>query len=184
MNSNTAKEHKKVIAFCKDIFDKKNKDYDTSWRILRVSSLTDQILIKARRIRHIQEKKTQKIADDINTELVGIINYSLMALMQLTLTDHPSNTISYKDLSKLYDSTAQEVAELMLKKNHDYEEVWREMRVSSMVDIILMKLLRIKHIEDNEGKTSISEGVKSNYQDITNYAVFCLILRELVSNRN
>ncbi|MEM9737793.1 MAG: DUF1599 domain-containing protein [Bacteroidota bacterium] len=182
IKSNTAQQHQQVIAFCKSIFEKKNKDYDTSWRVLRVSSFTDQILIKARRIRNITEKGNQRIGDDINSELTGIINYSLMALIQLQLEGNPQVSIPYGELAKLYDLVAKEVADLMMQKNYDYEEVWRDMRVNSMVDIILMKLLRIKHIEDNHGQTCVSEGVKANYQDIVNYAIFCLILRGLVDH--
>ena len=171
----TATEYSEIISYCKDLFAKKNKDYGTSWRILRLPSLTDQIYIKAQRIRTIQEKGTQKIGDDIESEFVGIINYCLMALIRIA---HPDDQmeLSIDDLTKLYSQESDDVMELLFNKNHDYGEAWRQMRVSSMTDIILMKLLRIKQIEDNQGMTIVSEGVKAGYQDIINYSVFCLIL--------
>jgi hypothetical protein len=171
----TATEYSEIISYCKDLFAKKNKDYGTSWRILRLPSLTDQIYIKAQRIRTIQEKGTQKIGDDIESEFVGIINYCLMALIRIS---HPDDQmeLSIDDLTKLYSQESDDVMELLFNKNHDYGEAWRQMRVSSMTDIILMKLLRIKQIEDNQGMTIVSEGVKAGYQDIINYSVFCLIL--------
>lgn len=171
----TTTEYSEIISYCKDLFAKKNKDYGTSWRILRLPSLTDQIYIKAQRIRTIQEKGTQKIGDDIESEFVGIINYCLMALIRIS---HPDDQmeLSIDDLTKLYSQESEDVMELLFNKNHDYGEAWRQMRVSSMTDIILMKLLRIKQIEDNQGMTIVSEGVKAGYQDIINYSVFCLIL--------
>ncbi len=162
------------MTYCRDLFAKKNKDYGTSWRILRLPSITDQIYIKAQRIRTIQDKGSQKVEDGITEEFIGIINYCVMALIQIALQGANSE-LGTEKLSTLYDEQVGEVKELLFNKNHDYGEAWREMRVSSMTDIILMKLLRIKQIEDNQGITLVSEGVKSGYQDMINYAVFCLI---------
>jgi len=170
----TEAEYQEIIQHCQDLFTKKNKDYGTSWRILRIPSITDQIFIKAQRIRTIQEKGIQKVNDDISGEFIGIINYCVMALIQIDLgTD--KNEIDPETLTQFYNNQVRAVKELLFDKNHDYGEAWRDMRVSSMTDIILMKLLRIKQIEDNEGFTLVSEGVKSGYQDIINYSVFCLI---------
>lgn len=170
----TEAEYQEIIQHCQDLFTKKNKDYGTSWRILRIPSITDQIFIKAQRIRTIQEKGVQKVNDDISGEFIGIINYCVMALIQIELGSDKSD-INGDALTKLYNTQVIAVKELLFDKNHDYGEAWRDMRVSSMTDIILMKLLRIKQIEDNEGFTLVSEGVKSGYQDIINYSVFCLI---------
>ena len=170
----TEAEYQEIIQHCQDLFTKKNKDYGTSWRILRIPSITDQIFIKAQRIRTIQEKGIQKVNDDISSEFVGIINYCVMALIQIELGDTKSE-IATNELTALYDDQVTRVKELLFNKNHDYGEAWRDMRVSSMTDIILMKLLRIKQIEDNQGFTLVSERVKSGYQDMINYAVFCLI---------
>ena len=170
----TETEYEEVIAYCRDLFIKKNKDYGTSWRILRLPSITDQIFIKAQRIRTIQDKGSQKVEDGITGEFVGIINYCVMALIQIALQNDKSE-LGLAKLTDLYDQQVNDVKELLFNKNHDYGEAWREMRVSSMTDIILMKLLRIKQIEDNQGVTLVSEGVKSGYQDMINYAVFCLI---------
>ena len=175
MISQTENEYRQIIGICKDIFIKKARDYGTSWRILRLPSITDQIFIKAQRIRSIQEKGTQKVEDNISSEFIGIINYCIIALIQMNLPAHSSLELSLEELSNLYDQQVNKTLELLLNKNHDYGEAWREMRVSSMTDIILMKLLRTKQIEDNQGKTLISEGVDANYQDMINYAVFCLI---------
>jgi hypothetical protein len=174
--SQTAGEYKEVIRACKELFEKKTRDYGTAWRILRLPSITDQIFIKAQRIRSIQDKGVQLIADDIRGEFVGIINYSIMALIQIELKNDPRLELSFEELESYYDRMAQETMNLLLKKNHDYGEAWREMRVSSITDIILMKLLRVKQIENNEGKTIVSEGIEANYQDMINYAVFALIL--------
>jgi hypothetical protein len=176
----TVGEYKQVLRACKEIFEKKTKDYGTAWRILRLSSITDQIFIKAQRIRSVQEKGTQKINEDIRGEFVAIINYCLMALIQIELEGEEALEIAYERLEPLYDKSAEETMELLKNKNHDYGEAWREMRVSSITDIILMKLLRTKQIEDNDGKTLISEGVGANYQDMINYAVFALIKMEFV----
>ncbi|MCZ8355972.1 MAG: DUF1599 domain-containing protein [Cyclobacteriaceae bacterium] len=175
MVENTTISYKKVIAECQALFAKKTKDYGTAWRVLRLPSITDQIFIKAQRIRSIQEKGTQKIEDPIKDEFIGIINYCLIALVQMELPADAPLEMSYETLQPLYEKTVHETLSLQLNKNHDYGEAWRDMRVSSMTDIILMKLYRVKQIEDNQGKTLVSEGVKANYQDIINYAVFCMI---------
>jgi hypothetical protein len=173
--SQTVNEYREVIRTCKEIFAKKTRDYGTAWRILRLPSITDQIYIKAQRIRSIQEKGTQKVGDDIASEFVGIINYCVMALIQMDLKNDPRLDIPYEELEPLYDRQVEQTLDLLVNKNHDYGEAWREMRVSSMTDLILMKLLRVKQIEDNQGKTLISEGIDANYRDMINYSVFCLI---------
>ncbi|NIJ53694.1 DUF1599 domain-containing protein [Dyadobacter arcticus] len=170
----TESEYQEIIQYCQDLFSKKNKDYGTSWRILRIPSVTDQIFIKAQRIRTIQEKGIQKVDEDASSEFIGIINYCVMALIQISALEEKQE-IDDAELTKLYNQQVNEVRELLFNKNHDYGEAWRDMRVSSMTDIILMKLLRIKQIEDNRGLTLVSEGVKAGYQDIINYSVFCLI---------
>ena len=175
MNEKTAHEYKEVIAGCKKLFAKKTYDYGTAWRVLRLPSITDQIYIKAQRIRSIQEKGVQKVDDSIKDEFTGIINYCIIAMVQMNLTDDSKTEINFVELEPLYDRAANETFELLQNKNHDYDEAWREMRISSMTDIILMKLLRVKQIEDNQGKTLASEGVKANYQDMINYSVFCMI---------
>jgi hypothetical protein len=172
----TATEYKHVISNCKALFAKKTRDYGTAWRILRLPSITDQIFIKAQRIRSIQDKGIQKVGDPISDEFIGIINYCVIALIQLELGDSEKTEISFDELEPIYDKVVAETFALQQDKNHDYGEAWRDMRVSSITDIILMKLLRVKQIEDNQGKTLVSEGVKANYQDMINYAVFALIL--------
>ena len=174
MSKTTEEQYNSVIQACKDIFEKKNKDYDTAWRILRLPSFTDQIMIKARRIRTIQGKP-KRVQEGIVDELVGIVNYTLLALIQASLAEDKRLNIPYDELDKRYDDASEGIMRLLANKNHDYGEAWRDMRVSSMVDIILMKLLRIKKIEENGGKTLISEGIKEGYRDIVNYAVFSLI---------
>ena len=171
----TATEYKEVIATCKALFLKKTKDYGTAWRILRLPSITDQIFIKAQRIRSIQEKGTQRIGDSIADEFTGIINYCVIALIQLRLKESDKTELSAEEVDPLFDDVVRETFDLQLDKNHDYGEAWRDMRIESMTDIILMKLLRVKQIEDNAGRTMVSEGVKANYQDMINYAIFCLI---------
>jgi hypothetical protein len=171
----TETQYRQVIQLCKEVFQKKNKDYGTAWRILRLPSITDQIFIKAQRIRTIQEAGKQRVEEGVIPEFMGIINYCVMALIQIELQDFPQKDFEEGELSALYDRQVNGVMELLLAKNHDYGEAWRDMRVSSMTDIILMKLLRTKQIEDNEGQTLISEGVDANYMDMINYAVFCLI---------
>jgi hypothetical protein len=172
---NTIKEYDSAISKCKDIFIKKMKDYGVAWRILRLSSLTDQIFIKAQRIRSIEMKGSQKVGEDIRNEFIGIVNYSIIALIQLEkgIVDQPDT--NHDDVEFLYQYHYQEAKSLMESKNHDYGEAWREMRVSSLTDLILQKLLRIKQIEDNDGKTLISEGIDANYYDMINYAIFALI---------
>lgn len=175
MASKTISEYREVIGACKEVFEKKTHDYGTAWRILRVPSITDQIMIKAQRIRSIQEKGIQKVDDGIPNEFLGIVNYCIMTIMQLELPVDSASEMSFEKIEPLYNKVVNETISLHEDKNHDYDEAWREMRVSSMTDIILMKILRVKQIEDNEGKTIISEGIKANYQDMMNYAVFCLI---------
>ena len=165
-----------MIARCKSLFENKTRDYGTAWRILRVPSITDQIYIKAQRIRSIQEKGTQKVEDPIKDEFVGIINYCIMALMQAELKDASDVEMTFDQLEPLYDRVVNDTFDLLQNKNHDYGEAWRGMRVTSITDIILMKLLRVKQIEDNKGRTLVSEGVKANYQDMINYSVFAMIL--------
>lgn len=164
-----------MISTSKALFLKKTSDYGTAWRIMRLPSITDQIFIKAQRIRSIQEKGSQKVNDPIVDEFVGIINYCVIALIQLQLKDSSQTELTVDEVSRYYDSVIDKTFSLKENKNHDYSEAWRDMRVESMTDIILMKLLRVKQIEDNEGKTLVSEGLEANYQDMINYAVFCLI---------
>ena len=175
METQTASEYNEVIGLCKELFKKKTQDYGTAWRILRLPSLTDQIFIKAQRIRSIQEKGTQKVMDPIKDEFIGIINYCLIALMQNDLHADPRMELSFEELEPIYDKWVEETKDLLANKNDDYGEAWRGMRVSSITDIILMKLYRVKQIEDNQGQTIVSEGVVANYQDMLNYAVFCMI---------
>jgi hypothetical protein len=175
MVEKTAVEYKEVIATCKTLFEKKTRDYGTAWRVLRLPSITDQIYIKAQRIRSIQEKGTQKVSDPVKDEFIGIINYCLIALIQMQLQNSDKLDMKFEELETYYDRAANETFELLQNKNHDYGEAWREMRVTSITDIILMKLLRVKQIEDNSGKTLVSEGVQANYQDMINYSVFALL---------
>lgn len=172
----TLQQYKKATDTAKDIFIKKTKDYGTAWRILRPSSLTDQLFIKASRIRSIQEKGQSKVDDPIDLEFVGVINYSVMALIQLEHKDISELEMPVEEVERLYSHYIEVARDLMANKNHDYGEAWRDMRVSSITDLILMKLLRVKKIEDNDGKTLISEGLDANYLDMINYAVFAMIL--------
>lgn len=176
---NTSKEYDSVIATCRALFINKMKDYGCAWRILRLPSLTDQIYIKAQRIRSLQENEVRKIDEDETGEFIGIINYSIMALIQLELgvVDQPDLEVAKS--TELYDAKVKLTKDLMEDKNHDYGEAWREMRVSSLTDLILQKLLRVKQIEDNKGKTLVSEGIDANYQDMINYSIFALILMGL-----
>ena len=174
----TSQQFDSVIAICKDIFVKKMKDYGSAWRILRTSSITDQIFIKAQRIRSIEDKGVQRIEEGIRNEYIGIVNYSVIALIQLELGNSEDLNLNEEKGEELYNKFIQEAKSLMLNKNHDYGEAWRDMRISSLTDIILMKLFRTKQIEDNKGKTFISEGVDANYYDIINYAIFALIKME------
>lgn len=175
MAANTSLEYDQVIAVCKTLFIKKTKDYGTAWRILRPASITDQIFIKAQRIRTLEEKKVSKVGEGVVSEYIGIINYCVMAILQLELGADEPNELAVDVTENYYDERVQETKDLMMDKNHDYGEAWRDMRVSSLTDLILMKILRVKQIEDNDGQTVASEGIKANYQDMLNYAVFALI---------
>jgi hypothetical protein len=175
MNNKTSAQFDEIISKCKDVFEAKAQDYGLAWRILRPSSLTDQIYIKAQRIRSIDEKKQQRIDEGIEPEFTGIVNYSVMALIQLERGAADRIDMDANQALELYQKYVKESKDLMMSKNHDYGEAWRNMKVSSITDIILMKILRIKQIEDNDGKTKVSEGLDANYHDILNYAVFALI---------
>jgi len=172
----TSEQYDAVIKQCRDLFINKMTDYGSAWRILRLPSLTDQIFIKAQRIRQLQENEIKKVDEDEIPEFIGIINYSIMALIQLEkgVADEPD--LDLEESIELYDKNIAITKSLMEDKNHDYGEAWREMRISSLTDLILQKLLRVKQIEDNLGKTIVSEGIDANYQDMINYAVFALIL--------
>ena len=176
MENSTINSFKKIIANCQEVFLKKNQDYGMSWTIMRLSSLTDQIYIKAKRIRNIQESKRNVIGDSQHDEFHSIINYCIMAMIIATQKQDSIESISFEELKSRYEVIVNDTLDLLSRKNTDYGEVWRDMRVSSMTDIILAKLLRIKQIEDNQGETMISEGAYSNYQDILNYSIFCIIL--------
>ncbi|AOW20399.1 DUF1599 domain-containing protein [Urechidicola croceus] len=173
--NNTSKQYDDIINICRSLFINKMKDYGSAWRILRLPSLTDQIFIKAQRIRQLQENTTRKVDEGEVSEFIGIINYSIMALIQLEkgVVDNPD--LKTEEATELYDKHIGVTKSLMENKNHDYGEAWRDMRVSSLTDLILQKLLRVKQIEDNKGKTLVSEGIDANYQDMINYAVFALI---------
>lgn len=172
---NTSQQYDAIIAICRDLFTKKTKDYGTAWRILRLPSLTDQIFIKAQRIRSLQENEVRKVDEDETAEFIGIINYCIMALIQIEKGIAQQPDLNYDEAVKLYDEKISLTKKLMEDKNHDYGEAWRDMRVSSLTDLILQKLLRVKQIEDNKGKTLVSEGIDANYQDMINYSVFALI---------
>lgn len=172
---NTSAQYDKAIKLCKDIFLKKMKDYGTAWRNLRPTSLTDQIFIKAQRIKSIESKGTQKVGDDIKGEYIGIINYCIISMIQLELENDSRVDLPYEEVEHLFDKHVAATKKLMEDKNHDYGEAWRDMRISSLTDLILMKIFRVKQIEDNLGKTIISEGVDANYMDMMNYSVFALI---------
>jgi len=177
--SNTIIEFTNVITNCREIFTAKTKDYGTAWRVLRPTSLTDQLFIKANRIKTIQETGVNQVGESIEGEFKAIVNYCVIALIQLKETDLVELELDLNQATLLYDSYMNSAIELMKKKNHDYGEAWRDMRVSSLTDLILMKILRIKQIEDNNGQTSISEGIDANYYDMLNYAVFALILQNV-----
>ena len=179
--TNTSEQYDQIISICRNLYTKKLHDYGCAWRILRLPSLTDQIYIKASRIRSLQENTERKIDEDETSEFIGIINYSIMALIQIEKGIANQPDLSPEEATQLYDKHIGITKELMMNKNHDYGEAWREMRISSHTDIILQKLLRIKQIEDNKGKTLVSEGIDANYQDIINYSVFALILSELTN---
>ena len=177
--TNTSQEFDSVIAVCKSLFLKKTKDYGTAWRILRLSSITDQLFIKAQRIRTLEEKKISKVGEGIIPEYIGIINYCIIAMMQLDMQESDPNELEVALVESMFNQKVTETKELMFAKNHDYGEAWRDMRISSLTDLILMKIFRVKQIEDNLGETVVSEGVNANYQDMLNYAVFALIKLEV-----
>ena len=171
----TLMQYENVTSKCKALFEKKMHDYGFAWRILRLSSLTDQIFIKAQRIRGLQKNPIQKVDEGEADEFIGIINYSVMALIQIEKGVSEIPDLESKECMQIYDTMINKTKDLMMKKNHDYGEAWREMRVSSLTDLILQKLLRVKQIEDNQGNTLVSEGIDANYTDIINYAIFALI---------
>lgn len=172
---NTSKQYDDVVEMCRSLFLNKMKDYGSAWRILRLPSLTDQIYIKAQRIRGLQQNAVRKVDEDQQSEFIGIINYCVMALVQLEKGVVEQPDLSVEEAITLYDEKVKVTKQLMMDKNHDYGEAWRDMRVSSLTDLILQKLLRVKQIEDNAGKTLVSEGIDANYQDMINYAIFALI---------
>jgi len=173
--NNTSEQFDIAISICKDIFFKKLEDYGTAWRIMRPTSITDQIYIKAQRIRSIEEKGESKVGEGIIPEFIGIVNYSIIGLIQLSLPENTEIEMDKETVKELYSKWATDAKELMEKKNHDYGEAWRSMRVDSYTDLILMKIHRTKQIEDNKGKTLISEGIDANYFDMINYSIFALI---------
>ena len=172
---NTEQQYHKVVAECRTLFAKKLHDYGASWRILRPSSLTDQIMIKALRIRSLETKAEQRIDEGVDNEYIGIVNYGIIGLIQLERTPSDKPDLSPEEALELYDQLIEETYQLMVDKNHDYDEAWRKMRISSITDIILTKIFRTKEIEDLAGKTLVSEGIAANYQDMINYAIFALI---------
>ena len=174
----TSKQYNKIIDTCRSLFINKMKDYGSAWRILRLPSLTDQIFIKTQRIRGLQQNEVQKVDEGQVSEFIGIINYSIMALIQLEkgVVEQPDLNIDESIIE--YNKNVEIAKKLMMDKNHDYGEAWRDMRVSSLTDLILQKLLRVQQLEDNKGKTIVSEGIDANYQDMINYAIFALILLE------
>ena len=176
MQVTTDQQYDGAIKSCKEIFLKKTKDYGTSWRVYRTISIADQIYIKAKRIRNIQETGIQKIKDDVAGEFKGVVNYAIIGLIQLDIHDEEVEEIPLEEVSRLYDAKAALTRKLMEDKNHDYGEAWREMSQESFVDLILAKVLRIKQIIQNNGQTLVSEGIDSNYSDIINYALFALIM--------
>jgi hypothetical protein len=171
----TSAQYDQAISKCREVFLKKSKDYGTSWRVMRLSSITDQIFIKAQRIRNIEESGVQKVDEGIEPEFMGIINYCIMGLIQIELKDSKEIELGMEQLTALYDKYVLLTKMLMEQKNHDYGEVWRDMRVSTFTDILLVRLMRIKQIEDNKGQTIMSEGIDANLQDMINYSVFALI---------
>ena len=175
MQADTPVLYDKAIALCRDIFKKKTYDYGTAWRILRPSSITDQIFIKAQRIRSIEEKQENKVGESIESEFIGIANYCIIALIQLEMNGDDEMELEADLVMTKFEEKVNHCKELMIKKNHDYGEAWRDMRTSTFTDLILMKILRIKQIEDKEGNTLISEGTDANFSDMLNYAIFALI---------
>ncbi|TYB79459.1 DUF1599 domain-containing protein [Bizionia myxarmorum] len=180
---NTSQQYDAVISICRNLFEKKMSDYGSAWRILRLPSLTDQIFIKAQRIRGLQQNAVQKVEEGEVSEFIGIVNYCVMALIQIEKGVVEQPDLSTDQAVKLYTEQAVRTKELMMNKNHDYGEAWRDMRVSSLTDLILQKLLRVKQIENNQGKTLVSEGIDANYQDMINYAVFALIHLEAMDTK-
>ena len=178
MADQTNEQYDKIIQNCRAIFIQKTSDYGTSWRVYRTISVADQIYIKAKRIRTIQEKKMQRIGDDIKSEFEGILNYSIIGLIQLQINDEDNEQLPVADVENYYDNIVENAKKLMLDKNHDYGEAWREMSQESFTDLILAKILRIKQIIANEGKTIASEGIDANFFDMLNYALFALILMD------
>ncbi|WP_296929037.1 DUF1599 domain-containing protein [Porphyromonas sp.] len=172
---NTEQQYQEVVAECRALFAKKLHDYGASWRILRPSSLTDQIMIKALRIRSLETKAEQRVDEDVDNEYIGIVNYGIIGLIQLERIPSDKPDLSSEEALELYDQLIEETYQLMVDKNHDYDEAWRKMRISSITDIILTKIFRTKEIEDLAGKTLVSEGIVANYQDMINYAIFALI---------
>lgn len=172
---NTSQQYDTIVETCRTLFINKMTDYGSAWRILRLPSLTDQIFIKAQRIRGLQQNNVRKVDEDETSEFIGIINYSIMALIQLDKGVVEQPDLKVDEATKLYDEKIALTKKLMMDKNHDYGEAWRDMRVSSLTDLILQKLLRVKQIENNSGKTIVSEGIDANYQDMINYAVFAMI---------
>ena len=172
---NTEQQYHKVVAECRTLFAHKLHDYGASWRILRPSSLTDQMMIKALRIRSLETKAEQRVDEDVDNEYIGIVNYGIIGLIQLERTPSDKPDLSPEEALELYDQLIEETYQLMVDKNHDYDEAWRKMRISSITDIILTKIFRTKEIEDLAGKTLVSEGIAANYQDMINYAIFALI---------
>ena len=171
----TSEQYDEVIKICRELFQDKMKDYGSAWRILRLPSLTDQIYIKAQRIRSLQKNGVRKVDEGEKSEFIGIINYSIMALIQLEKGIAEQPDMETQEAVELFDKHVSVTKQLMENKNHDYGEAWRDMRVSSLTDLILQKLLRVKQIEDNQGKTLVSEGIDANYQDMVNYSVFAMI---------
>lgn len=176
--TNTEQQYENAIRYCKEIFIDKTRDYGTSWRVLRPISVVDQIFIKAQRIRTIQEKREQKVEDDIASEFKGIVNYAIIGLIQLELSSDKTEDLSVEEVDKLYEAKIRSAKDTMMAKNHDYGEAWREMSQQSFTDLVLMKLLRIRQILQNNGKTLVSEGIDANFIDIINYSLFALILIE------
>ncbi len=181
--TNTEQQYERAIQSCKEIFLNKTRDYGTSWRVLRPISVVDQIFIKAQRIRTIQEKGEQRVGDDIASEFKGIVNYGIIGLIQLDLSSDKIEDLTVDEVDRLFEAKARDARNIMLDKNHDYGEAWREMSQESFVDLILMKLLRVKQILLNDGKTLISEGIDANFIDIINYSLFALILIEEQKHR-
>lgn len=171
----TSAQYDRIIGHCQQLFEKKTTDYGTAWRIMRLPSITDQLYIKAQRVRTLEEKGVSKVGDGVQEEYIGIVNYCVIAIMQLALADNRNENLPLPEVVEKYNQVVAETKELMFAKNHDYGEAWRDMRLTSLTDLILMKIYRVKQIENNEGLTVASEGVKANYQDMLNYAVFALI---------